>query len=382
MRLIGCLCLAIIAIASSQVIGQSIELESAEVHFSQSADSSYLRAPVYVNGRAMSFIVDTGCTYNLIDQQHRSLLLPTSRQVQIRSIGGTHKSLLYSRNAVKLSNVFDVKSDLLTTDLDQISGLFSVKLDGCLGMNTLRTVGFGFDGDRNHLYFGRNNDRQFDISSELTWSKTQTPLTKDILIDGFDQAFEIDTGAGIGLSVPPDLFTKLEQSKRIDCIHTSQSSSTYGIHSYRSGRLASAKIWGIDFQNIPVNDSSHPRIGLDVLRKFDFYFDFPNNRLLLQSTSRTAEPFQFDCTGLRLTSSNNQIVVYKVEPSSPASTAGIVADDVIVSINDASVQRTDLERVRSLMYGPPFGEITIQFRRKNQTYFGTIRLKDYQKAAP
>lgn len=353
-----------------------------EIYIPQTSTSFALRVPIQVNGKKLSFIVDTGCTFNLIDKSHQHFLSPYYREVDIDSIGGSHRSPLFTGNTLAINKLVEAKTDLLLVDLQHISNQFAKPLDGCLGMNVLRDNGFGFNGASNTLYFGLSSDRKFDITSKLTWSATKTPLTADIQIEGINAPFEIDTGADSGLSIPPEFFTELQRTNRIHSVHESQSNSTYGTHSYRSGRLVSAKIWGVVFQDIPISDSSHPRIGMDILRKFDFYFDFPNERLLIQSTARTPEPFQFDGSGLHLTSANNRIMVTKVEQSSPASDAGFIAGDCLLTLNGEHLTRYDIDTIRDRLQCPPNSTLEVTIGRRDRVYRSVIQLKDYHNSQP
>jgi hypothetical protein len=83
-------------------------------------------------------------------------------------------------------------------------------------------------------------------------------------------------------------------------------------------------------------------IGVEFLRRFRVYFDYPRGRMILEPNSRYAEPSRFDASGLRvhrIAGLADAVRIYQVLPETPAADAGLQETDLIVAVDDTPVQR-------------------------------------------
>jgi hypothetical protein len=92
-------------------------------------------------------------------------------------------------------------------------------------------------------------------------------------------------------------------------------------------------------------------IGGDFLRRFRMTIDYPHQRLVLEETPETYQPFVYDRSGTFLLAEGEDfrtIRVHDVFTGSPAEDAGMRAGDRIVSIDGKNARRLGLEKVRAL----------------------------------
>jgi hypothetical protein len=83
-------------------------------------------------------------------------------------------------------------------------------------------------------------------------------------------------------------------------------------------------------------------IGMEFLRRFRVFFDYPRSRMILEPNSRFADPSRFDASGLRVhrvAGLADAVRIYQVLPDTPAAEAGLQETDLIVAVDDVPVQR-------------------------------------------
>ena len=80
-------------------------------------------------------------------------------------------------------------------------------------------------------------------------------------------------------------------------------------------------------------------IGLGLLSRFNFTYDYPHHRMFLEPNRRFRDPFEHDMSGLEMRrSGGDHLDVLRVQPNSPAERAGIRPGDWIIRIDDRDYQ--------------------------------------------
>jgi len=99
-------------------------------------------------------------------------------------------------------------------------------------------------------------------------------------------------------------------------------------------------------------------LGGEALRRFTVAIDYSRNHVIL-TPSADAEPFEFDMSGISLTSQApgyRDYVVRSVIPGSPALEAGVAAGDRLNSVDGKPARDLTLDQIREL------------FRKEGQLY--------------
>lgn len=121
--------------------------------------------------------------------------------------------------------------------------------------------------------------------------------------------------------------------------------------------------------------SDQGRLGLPVLKRFNFVVDYPGRRLLLRRRLAMRDPFPFTTTGLVLTPGrdSSRRVIADVIRGSPAADAGLFVGDTVVAVGGVALiglRPLDLER---LLIAPPAGRtIALTIRRRGESFEGQL----------
>ncbi len=114
----------------------------------------------------------------------------------------------------------------------------------------------------------------------------------------------------------------------------------------------------------------HGVVGVRVLKRFRVFIDYPNERLILEKSSRLGDPFRFSTTGLHLqpwASGAKSLTVAEVMPQSPSQKAGIQAGDTISAFGSRSVGDMSTGEIRELLMSPPGTTIRVRLEREGKS---------------
>jgi hypothetical protein len=130
----------------------------------------------------------------------------------------------------------------------------------------------------------------------------------------------------------------------------------------RVGRIQLLELGGERLANVvatfPDGDFQHPggmdardgNLGNGVLRHFNVTFDYSREVMLLERNERYDDPFEWDMSGMRLTSEGQEgLRIEELVEDSPAAKAGLAIDDVVTHVNDQVVSKDDLPSLRTML---------------------------------
>jgi len=114
------------------------------------------------------------------------------------------------------------------------------------------------------------------------------------------------------------------------------------------------------------------------LRRFNVIFDYPHGRVIIEPNAMFRAPYEFDMSGLFLTSegaSSKGFKVYSTITGSPAADAGIREGDVIDAIDGQPVSKFTLDQVRQMFKDAENKEHSLSIRRNDKTHTAKLRLR-------
>jgi len=112
-------------------------------------------------------------------------------------------------------------------------------------------------------------------------------------------------------------------------------------------------------------ETIHGLLGYSFLKRFRVGLDYPHRLLWLDPVPdyREDRPYEYSQVGLQLERLRGGVRVAAVADGSPAARAGIEAGDLIVSLEGASADTTDVIRLSRMLEGPPGSPVTLRVRR-------------------
>ncbi len=111
--------------------------------------------------------------------------------------------------------------------------------------------------------------------------ETYRPFVKNVTVANEPLDFLIDTGTNGELSLSEELFDVLTHTGCITCIRGAESISVLGSQRRNYGHSDSVAIGGLRLSRVSVHDSDSNKIGMKLLRRFNFKLDFIRRQLTL-----------------------------------------------------------------------------------------------------
>jgi hypothetical protein len=338
------------------------------------------------NSKPLSFILDTGAKYAVIDLAvAKSLGLEFGDQV---AVGGAGKNVTmgnFLKNSsfriVGLENFSQPLS--LAIPFDELAKASGHEFAGILGYDFISQFVVEVDYikqaitllDKDHYKY-RGPGEIFAIS----FNAASHPQLHARIIDGerapIEGTFVLDLGSSASVILNKPLVAE-QQFLRAGrpTVSWLEGRGLGGIALGSVGRIQALELGSYQIKN-PVaifsRADSGPlavadvqgNIGAAILEKFKVILDYVRNRVILEPNSRLAEPMEYNRSGLFLVSFGANYREYKiasVAENSPASESALQVADILLSINGRPASDFSLTEIRRLFQEA--GECDLQFRR-------------------
>jgi len=400
--------------------------------------------PLEVNGTELSFILDSGVSkpllFNLTEQD--SIQINKVSEVTIRGLGdGEPIQALSSRNNnFRIGSAMNPSQELYVV-LDEslnFSPSLGVPVHGIIGYDLFRDFVVEINYNSQHVKF--HNPELYNAKQH---KKSQTlPLkirNRKAYVDGavvLDDSKEIpvrmllDTGSSdavwlfenetigipdknyddfLGRGLGGDIFGKRTKVRSIKI-------GDFIIEDAKTAFPDRASLSGI--QNLGNRNGS---LGGEVLKRFNFVFDYRNKRITLRKNGNFKTPFHYNLSGIDLqhngvryvtesiadasgiviqnqskTYGNVQIlmenqtrlslvpeiIVSGIRAGSPAEDAGLQEGDVILAVNGKSVHTYKLQQILQMLNEKKGKRVRVLIERANSDKLFTFVLKDVFKEKP
>ena len=157
------------------------------------------------------------------------------------------------------------------------------------------------------------------------------------------------------------------------------------------GRISSIKLGRYELKNVLTSFPNYDdvaakaqqkqrtgNLGADILKKFTVVFDYQENAMYLKKNNYFREAFEHDMSGMEIYVDDrqfNRVFISRVEPSSPAEKAGILANDEILSINFLGIENYSFDSIINLLKSENGRTILIEFERNDKVYIKLLTLK-------
>lgn len=395
--------------------------------------------PVQINGSDLTFVLDSGVSkpilFNLSDRD--SISINNVSEVTIRGLGDGEpmKALSSMGNVFSLGDAQNFSQDLYVV-LDKginFSPSLGIPVHGILGFELFRDfiveINYGAKYIKLHNpehYVFRQNKRAQTLPLSIIKRKAYvegTVLIKDS--ENIPVKLLVDTGSSDALWLfhQPEKGLEIPEKNYEDYLGRGLSGDIFGKRTKVNGvkigdfELKDAKaafpyreFFGL-IDNLGDRNGS---VGGEILKRFNFVFDYANGEVTIKKNGNFREPFQYNLAGIELqhnglryiaesiagidgvvreesdSSFGNvqillenktqlslvpEIVVSGIRAGSPAAEAGLREGDVILAVNGRRIHRYKLQEVLKMLNEKEGKRVRILIERYNRDLLFSFVLK-------
>lgn len=365
---------------------QATPRDGARVDIPVAIRSNHFVITVCRGERRLSFVLDTGAPFSIIDLSlAKDLGIPIGQSFSARGAGnGSIAAARISRDSVRIAGTDIVMPFAQAMDFRALNAAGRLNLQGILGADFIDRFVLGLDYrdsvisvyDRpTFAYTGAGTVVPFTMSRGFIFVNGDLTLLDGTKLPG---RFVVDVGASGALALAKPFVDANHLRDRAGAtIRRETGRGVGGVVVADVGRAQTFSIGGATLQHPIITLSGDSagvlsggslgdgNIGGEILRRFNVVLDYARKNLIFERHAGSDDPFESEMTGLAMVPAldGTGLVVSSVVVRSPAAEAGIVAGDTIVSIDDrpATMAELDLVRPRTLREGQ---RITFTVRRK------------------
>ena len=306
--------------------------------------------PTKVNGRSVEVLLDSGADGTVFDRSFaESIGLKMVGSAVVTGSGGEQEAGYASGAKMQIGNMSLDLGTVGVVDLTDVSARLAIPLPVILGADVFLQSVVDIDPAGPTIAF--HDPASFIPPPGATLVPLEPVGTLRVVrvsVEGLPDAPMIfDLGNGGYMSLTPAFW---QQHKLLDGRRTSTRSSGAigGEQVNRVGTLRTIRFAGVTFRDVPAefdspnveidSDREAGNVGMPLLGRFRMMIDFQNSRMfVVPISSRIAQPFPRDRSGLRLVRDGKRINVTHVAEGSPAAAAGWKAGEVITAVDGKPV---------------------------------------------
>ena len=360
---------------------------------------------VMMNGIGpLNFMLDSGVNMAILTDPAvaDSLGLLRGQSYRVVGAGGESTGLLaHEIQGIRLSAgpvvAPNMRMLVLSEDVLNLSGYVGMPIHGILGSELFRSFVLDVEPDQHRLIL--SDPARYRAPRGRRW--TSLPLTiiankayLHVPVQVTDSLalplrLVLDTGAGHALSLEAGSAPQLVVPPR----HL-RAELGRGLTGFIRGYLGRISALQLGRYRLPAVLTSFPdsgqvhlratvprngNVGFELLKRFSMVIDYPHQRLLLRPNAQYHEPFEQDMCGLDLIAAGpdfRRYVVLRVQPDSPAATAGLLVNDEIISINLLPVSVFSLTQLSRMFHSADGRALLLVLRRADGAlHTTTVHLK-------
>jgi hypothetical protein len=374
--------------------------DSRQTHTSFELNANKIYVPVRINNAGPYwFILDTGSVSNVVDTETaKSLGIALKHPFEAR--GGGEKTVTGAIGSNVSFSIGELELKQAEADVEPVNDAISAaegrRVDGLLGYDffTRFVVVIDYLNRRVDVYeparfhyVGPGEAIPFETIRGNILVSTYLTMPDRKHVSG---SFLIDTAwrSALTLTSPFVADHKLptEVPRTVDAI---TGMGIGGATVDTMARIPSLKLGGYTIENFVANFSRAKAgvlsqndfagiIGAEILRRFKVVFDYPHHRMIIEPNAMFGSPYEFDMSGLFITSegsTSNAFQVYNVIDGSPGAEAGMRVGDVIEAIDGQPTHGFTLEQIRQMFKEAEGKEHLLAFRRNGKALTAKIRLR-------
>lgn len=401
--------------------------------------SNLIIIPVEINGVTLSFVLDTGVSkpilFNLTERD--SLDLKNTTSFYLHGLGGDGKieALKSSHNTFRVGNAVNRDQDLYVVFDKTINFTprLGVLVHGIIGYDVFKdfVVEINYSSKFIRLY----NPNTFKPKISKKWktlpieiNRGKSYIDAKVSMDKSEKPVKllIDTGSSDALWLFEDKdegFTPRNDLFFIDYLGQGLSGSVYGKRSKLKAfnmsdfSLENANVAYPDSLSIDVTKIFKGRngsLGGDILKRFNHFFDYTNEKLYLKKNSFFKDPFTYNNSGIVLEHNGSVFVeerikipklgnfnpsdnfdavqidhsinyimtlkpayrIVEIRTTSNAYKVGLREGDILLNINNKAVYNFKLQEISEILHGKTGKTIRMKIDRYGEIMSFKFKLDD------
>lgn len=394
--------------------------------------------PVEINGKTLSFLVDTGIDKTVLFNLKfsDSISLKNIEKIELRGLGEGDpiQAIKSSGNLIRIKDAISVNHMIfmITDNLFDLSAILGMDVNGIIGSDLFKDfiIRINYSSKKIILYDPKSYSyKKCDNCLTLPLEFLQNKPLINVAVENFsgkliDVKLLIDSGAGDALwlfeNTHPDI--KVSEKYFDDYLGRGLSGSVYGKRSV----IDKLKIGDFVFKNagvaypdstsiITVHDkvNRNGTLGAEILKRFHIIFDYPNEKITFKKNGLYFKaPFLYDKSGISLIydgemlvqEKNNRFHDYEIESNkktllteimyvynvafrpryvisqirkkSPALYSGLLVGDILLEINGRPAYEKKLEEIIHILSGNENKKIKLLVDRNGTQLKYEFELKD------
>lgn len=395
--------------------------------------------PLTVNGRELSFILDSGVSRTILFNisQNDSLSLKNIEKVQLQGLGGGEPvdALISKKNSISTKNIINTNETIfvILKDYFDLSSKMGTTIHGIIGYNILKnfvvkinykhktitfykTTNYNLKKCRKCEVFPLELHRKkpyIDVKVQLDTIGNKETNVKLLIDSGGSDAIWLFENTKNDIKTP-NLFFK-------DILGEGLSGTIYGnrsripkikIGSFEIEKPTVSFLDSISSKNARTFEERNGSIGAEILKRFIVWFDYKNKQIMLKKNGSFTKGFNYNMTGLEIVYNGKHLVkeleqktvidaygnkseknntinlvsnyAFKFEPSyrinsvlanSPGEKAGLLKDDIILRINNRPIYEFTLNQITAKLQEHDNMKIKFLVLRKGEKLKFEFRLE-------
>lgn len=339
-------------------------------------EANHIVVQAQVNGSApIGFLLDTGAAYEVLNAARLDMFNVETDGGGSTTGGGGAAATRYADGVTFAlpGGVELVDQKAVTLDLSGLERAWGVPIGGILGYDFLSRFVVEVDHENLELTLHRPDGWRYRGDG------TSVPITLDDGLPYLDVTLSVPTKPALPAHMVLDVgasdtmiftapFVEANDLMRLAGVNPEVAGmpgleKEFFAQNNRRGFIEALHLEDLTLEGIPVSFSANTRgayadpsfagtIGMGVYTRFHVFVDYARDRLVLEPTAKSFEPFQKRSTfGMMILASGDDLrtfTVTGVRAGSPAADAGFEAGDVIVGVDARGAADLTLGELRAL----------------------------------
>ena len=396
--------------SSAQTFGYQFKTRQKFVIIPFEQINNLIVIPVEVNGLPLKFILDTGVKHTLLVDRVYGDIMQMNYQRRVQLLGAdrnqTMTALVAPNVRIDIGDVRHPNETLLVLEEDflQFEKIFGTDVQGIIGYEFFRNFIVKIDYarkrivvyDRQRFKVPKRKYKPVPIQIEFGKPHVNAQLLllphNDSIAnnDTIHGQFLIDSGASFDLllDVNADSSLLLPQN-------TIEGDLGRGLGGILEGKIGKIQQWQVHsfpfdgvttffqdneyFSDLVEMQGRQGIVGAGLLRRFIVIFDYANNVMYLKKSRYFNDPFYVNMSGMVLEDGfflEDGYIIEQVIPNSPSDEAGILAGDVIISVNGRRGTQLNRTYLRDTFRSRPNKRVKLKIRRGETILSFKFRLRE------